>query len=500
MPQFTPWNVPSPAPNVLYNPAAVDQAANETIKGQIANAYAPQRNQLLPRYRRHRQSVRDAEEPVGNPVAAPATRAGPEPEPRSDHAALLGRRDATGNHRGRRRQHDRDGGRPDSRLGGARWPDQARDATGRRHRLRRQRAARKQGQSVHRRGRRGGLARDFSMERRSARGVQGRQRRAAAGADQSRQATRFRRLRTARPEFDRCRPDHGRARRRRQSRAGVGGVSAAQGHGAGNAAALGHGATARAGVGRPGHPWQPPWQRPCSPLASPPTAVGPAIGAPGGPNITPGMSDQAWLDEMAKRYPAMAGPNERHIAAIRSATAQAAPGDRAGLRHPIRSPPSAPVARAAGTRGTWRQAIHRSPADGTPQVAGSAETRRRHPTSRPARDQGPPATSTRAGTNGRAGSDRRPAAHGGRAERHGPPGGSAGAAVATAGDANRVAGQPDAQGPGHPAGGEGGGGQSEAPRATAAADGQRGADPGGAIPPDDREVGRPGQTAAALCL
>jgi hypothetical protein len=35
-----------------------------------------------------------------------------------------------------------------------------------------------------------------------------------------------------------------------------------------------------------------------------------AIGAPGGPNITPGMTDQAWLDEMAKRYPTMAGPND----------------------------------------------------------------------------------------------------------------------------------------------------------------------------------------------
>jgi hypothetical protein len=34
MPQFTPWNVPSPFPNVLYNPAAVDQAANQTIEGR----------------------------------------------------------------------------------------------------------------------------------------------------------------------------------------------------------------------------------------------------------------------------------------------------------------------------------------------------------------------------------------------------------------------------------------------------------------------------------
>ena len=30
MPQFTPWNVPSPFPNVLYNPAAVDQAIADT--------------------------------------------------------------------------------------------------------------------------------------------------------------------------------------------------------------------------------------------------------------------------------------------------------------------------------------------------------------------------------------------------------------------------------------------------------------------------------------
>ena len=56
-----------------------------------------------------------------------------------------------------------------------------------------------------------------------------------------------------------------------------------------------------------------------------PTAVGPAIGAPGGPNITPGMTDQAWLDEMAKRYPAMAGPNN-DTSQHPSATAQAAPG------------------------------------------------------------------------------------------------------------------------------------------------------------------------------
>jgi hypothetical protein len=41
-----------------------------------------------------------------------------------------------------------------------------------------------------------------------------------------------------------------------------------------------------------------------------PTGVGPAIGAPGGPNITPGMTNQAWLDEMAKRYPGLAGPND----------------------------------------------------------------------------------------------------------------------------------------------------------------------------------------------
>jgi hypothetical protein len=34
MPQFTQWNVPSPFPNVLYNPAAVDQAANQTIEGR----------------------------------------------------------------------------------------------------------------------------------------------------------------------------------------------------------------------------------------------------------------------------------------------------------------------------------------------------------------------------------------------------------------------------------------------------------------------------------
>ena len=47
--------------------------------------------------------------------------------------------------------------------------------------------------------------------------------------------------------------------------------------------------------------------------ATPPpaaTAAGPAIGAPGGPNITPGMTDQAWLEEMAKRYPTLAGPND----------------------------------------------------------------------------------------------------------------------------------------------------------------------------------------------
>ena len=49
------------------------------------------------------------------------------------------------------------------------------------------------------------------------------------------------------------------------------------------------------------------------PGGAPPTAVGPAIGAPGGraaPNITPGMTDLACLHELAKRYPAMAAPND----------------------------------------------------------------------------------------------------------------------------------------------------------------------------------------------
>lgn len=37
MPQFTPWNVPSPFPNVLYNPAAVDQAiaASQSQLGEL---------------------------------------------------------------------------------------------------------------------------------------------------------------------------------------------------------------------------------------------------------------------------------------------------------------------------------------------------------------------------------------------------------------------------------------------------------------------------------
>ena len=30
MPQFTPWNVPSPFPNALFNPAAVDQSIADT--------------------------------------------------------------------------------------------------------------------------------------------------------------------------------------------------------------------------------------------------------------------------------------------------------------------------------------------------------------------------------------------------------------------------------------------------------------------------------------
>ena len=34
MPQFTPWTVTDPTPNVLYNPAAVDKAVNETIQGR----------------------------------------------------------------------------------------------------------------------------------------------------------------------------------------------------------------------------------------------------------------------------------------------------------------------------------------------------------------------------------------------------------------------------------------------------------------------------------
>ena len=34
MPQFTQWNVPDPTPNVMYNQAAIDQAANTTIEGR----------------------------------------------------------------------------------------------------------------------------------------------------------------------------------------------------------------------------------------------------------------------------------------------------------------------------------------------------------------------------------------------------------------------------------------------------------------------------------
>ena len=67
------------------------------------------------------------------------------------------------------------------------------------------------------------------------------------------------------------------------------------------------------GVSAPTVPGSAPTAPGSAPGVSPPpaaTAVGPAVGAPGGPNITPGMTDQAWLDEMAKRYPSMAGPND----------------------------------------------------------------------------------------------------------------------------------------------------------------------------------------------
>ena len=83
-------------------------------------------------------------------------------------------------------------------------------------------------------------------------------------------------------------------------------------------------ANAWRGQGAPGAtPAVTPGATPVITPGSPP--VGPAIGAPGGPNITPGMSDQAWLDEMAKRYPGMAGPNN-DTSQHPSATAQAAPG------------------------------------------------------------------------------------------------------------------------------------------------------------------------------
>jgi hypothetical protein len=69
-------------------------------------------------------------------------------------------------------------------------------------------------------------------------------------------------------------------------------------------------ARAWGGQGAPGATPPAPGGPPGVTLPPAATAVGPAIGAPGGPNITPGMTDQAWLEEMAKRYPTLAGPND----------------------------------------------------------------------------------------------------------------------------------------------------------------------------------------------
>ena len=116
------------------------------------------------------------------------------------------------------------------------------------------------------------------------------------------------------------------------------------------------------------------------PGVTPPTAAGPAIGAPGGPNITPGMTDQAWLDEMAKRYPAMAGPNDtsqRPNATAQDGAAQPpapyqvasnapvppplppnqmAPGGERGPPAPTPAAPAAPTAAPAQTGGLPRMA------------------------------------------------------------------------------------------------------------------------------------------------
>ena len=155
--------------------AAFDTHQNQLLKQQadtIANAYAPQRNQLF----LDTGAIANQFATAKNPLEIQSLRQqlGLDPNPNRDQIMRLFSGDGTG-------QTTTAGGDSTTetaddltlRRGGARRPDQARDATGRRHRLRRQRAARKQGQSVHRRGRRGGLARDFSMERRSARGVQG---------------------------------------------------------------------------------------------------------------------------------------------------------------------------------------------------------------------------------------------------------------------------------------------------------------------------------------
>ena len=150
MPTFSSAQVTSPflsTDELLAPMAAYDTHQNQLLKQQadtIANAYAPQKNQLM----LDTGAIANQFATAKNPLEIQSLRQqlGLDPNPNRDQIMRLFSGDGTG-------QTSTSGGGGDSttetaddlnsRLGGARRPDQARDATGWRHRLRRQRAARK---------------------------------------------------------------------------------------------------------------------------------------------------------------------------------------------------------------------------------------------------------------------------------------------------------------------------------------------------------------------
>ena len=188
MPTFSSAQVTSPflsTDELLAPMAAYDTHQNQLLKQQadtIANAYAPQRNQLF----LDTGAIANQFATAKNPLEIQSLRQQlglDEPEPAIQIMRLFSG-DGTGRtsqppgaagpveQQPQRRQRDRDGGRPDRRTRRVRdglikrrmQPD---GATAFAANALHNKAV------VHRRGRRGGLTWDFSMERRSARGVQG---------------------------------------------------------------------------------------------------------------------------------------------------------------------------------------------------------------------------------------------------------------------------------------------------------------------------------------